>query len=221
MTQAVSADYEVMLSYAERIDAMATQLETVTTPALTALGDGTIMSSMSQGLGPIGAPFTAAYMAGMTNHCVNSMEIAAGMHAHAEAIRESAEQYAGTDELHAAALEAEQTMNEDLAQGKDLLGKTMADPNLGQAVEAALPAFLKDQLDPSNQVKPNLSETSPPPAKPWRRRGSRARTSASPPNSRTAHRSCSSGTRTSLVTRTSRDTTAALSPRKSRTPPMG
>ncbi|EFV14132.1 DUF4185 domain-containing protein [Segniliparus rugosus] len=139
MTQTMGADYEVMLSYAERIDAMAAELEAQTAPMLAALQDGTVMSSMSQGLGPIGAPFTASYMAAMTNQCMNNMETAAGMHAHAEAIRESAEQYQGTDELHAAALEAEQTMNDDLAQGKDLLSG---------ATEAAMPVNLKDQLDP-------------------------------------------------------------------------
>lgn len=139
MTQTMGADYEVMLSYAERIDAMAAELEAQTAPMLAALQDGTSMSSMAQGLGPIGAPFAASCMAAMTYQCMNNMETAAEMHAHAEAIRESAEQYQGTDELHAAALEAEQTMNDDLAPGKDLLSG---------ATEAALPVNLKDQLDP-------------------------------------------------------------------------
>ncbi|ADG98353.1 hypothetical protein Srot_1893 [Segniliparus rotundus DSM 44985] len=132
MGQPLNADQEVMLAYAEQTEQMALMLD-----GTIAFDPSVFQGMMMTALGPVGAPFAAAFTAAITNQHINAHEVAAALHAHAQATRESALHYQTTEELNAAELAADKDLAEELGDQLDSVKS-----------EAALPAFLKDQLDP-------------------------------------------------------------------------
>jgi hypothetical protein len=106
MGQPVNADQAAMLAHAEQTEQMALMLDG------TLAFDPSVFQGMMTALGPIGAPFIAAFIAAITNQHINAQEAAAALHAHAQATRESALHYETTDDLNAAELAADKDLAE-------------------------------------------------------------------------------------------------------------
>ncbi|ADG97128.1 hypothetical protein Srot_0646 [Segniliparus rotundus DSM 44985] len=113
MGQALNADQAAMMAHAEQTEQMALMLDG------TIAFDPSVFQGMMTALGPVGAPFAAAFTAAITNQHINAHEVAAALHAHAEATRESALHYETTEELSAAELAADQHLAEELGDQLD------------------------------------------------------------------------------------------------------
>ncbi|ADG96582.1 conserved hypothetical protein [Segniliparus rotundus DSM 44985] len=118
MGQPLNASQETMLAHAEQTEQMALMLD-----GTIAFDPSVFQGMMTTALGPIGAPFIAAFMAAITNQHINAQEAAAALHAHAQATRESALQYETTDELNAAELAADKDLAEELGDQLDSVKK--------------------------------------------------------------------------------------------------
>ncbi|ADG97212.1 hypothetical protein Srot_0732 [Segniliparus rotundus DSM 44985] len=114
MGQPLNADQEAMLAHAEQTEQMALMLD-----GTIAFDPSVFQGMMMTALGPVGAPFAAAFTAAITNQHINAHEVAAALHAHAEATRESALEYETTDDLNAAELAADQHLAEELGDQLD------------------------------------------------------------------------------------------------------
>ncbi|EFV15079.2 hypothetical protein HMPREF9336_00051 [Segniliparus rugosus ATCC BAA-974] len=81
-----------MLQHAAQTQAMAAQLA-----GASAFDPSMFQAPMMAGLGPIGAPFVAAYMAATTNHMASTAELIACMEAHSAAVQASSQAYSDTE----------------------------------------------------------------------------------------------------------------------------
>lgn len=91
MSGKVSASADTMIEHAAQTQAMAAQLAGVS-----AFDPSMFQGAMAAGLGPIGAPFIAAYMAAVTNHMSTTAEVVAGLEAHGAAVQASSQSYSDT-----------------------------------------------------------------------------------------------------------------------------
>ena len=91
MSGKVGASAETMAQHAAQTQAMAAQLAGVSS-----FDPSMFQGAMMAGLGPIGAPFVAAYMAAITNHMATTAEVVAGLEAHGAAVEVSSQSYSDT-----------------------------------------------------------------------------------------------------------------------------
>ena len=92
MSGKMSSSADAMLQHAAQTQAIAAQLAGVS-----AFDPSMFQAPMMAGLGPIGAPFVAAYMAAVTNHMANTAEIVASFEAHSAAVQASSQAYSDTE----------------------------------------------------------------------------------------------------------------------------
>jgi hypothetical protein len=92
MSGKMSSSADTMVQHAVQTQAMAAQLAGVSSfdPAM-------FQAPMMAGLGPIGAPFIASFMAAMTNHMANTAEQVASLEAHSAAVQASSQAYSDTE----------------------------------------------------------------------------------------------------------------------------
>ncbi|WP_245535298.1 type VII secretion target [Segniliparus rotundus] len=88
----MSSSADTMVQHAVQTQAMAAQLAGVS-----AFDPSMFQAPMMAGLGPVGAPFAASFMAALTNHVANAAEQVAALEAHGAAVQASSQAYSDTE----------------------------------------------------------------------------------------------------------------------------